>query len=156
MEEKKNKIEVLEGLLWETVKKLEGKLSDDLDYGLTPQQFFILKILKERGKCSVTELSEKLEVKPSAITAIIDRMLKNGLVIKEKNKKDKRVAEIKVSKEGKKTLISSEKKRDFIMYNFFSKLEIEEIDSLINIYKKLSNIIEKSEVTQGWSCQKDR
>ncbi|WP_035102303.1 MarR family transcriptional regulator, partial [Aneurinibacillus terranovensis] len=73
-----------------TMRKLGPELSEHMNIGLTGPQFFILQLLSKRRKCMVTELAEEMGVKPSAITAMIDRLDKNGLVVRQRDEIDRR------------------------------------------------------------------
>ncbi|WP_370295696.1 MarR family winged helix-turn-helix transcriptional regulator, partial [Rossellomorea marisflavi] len=50
---------------------------------LTGPQFYILYLLCQEGGAKPTELADKLEVNPSAITVMVDRLIKAGLVRRE-------------------------------------------------------------------------
>ena len=65
--------------------------------GLTPPQFYILKILIIMGFKS-DNISEKMYVKPSAITVMIDRLIDQELVERYHDKDDRRVVIIELTK----------------------------------------------------------
>ena len=47
---------------------------------ITKPQTFLLYALNKFGKCKLSQLAEMMEVKPSAITVMIDRLEKAGYV----------------------------------------------------------------------------
>lgn len=70
--------------------------------GLTGPQFYILHQLEQKEKCTVGELAESMGVKPSAITAMVDRLDKHGFVARDRDEEDRRVVYISLRDSGKK------------------------------------------------------
>ncbi|WP_425446538.1 MarR family winged helix-turn-helix transcriptional regulator [Dethiothermospora halolimnae] len=70
------------------------------DFNITGPQFVALQWLISDGELTIGELSQKLKLACSTITDLIDRMEKNKLVTRTKDKKDKRVVRIRVNEEG--------------------------------------------------------
>ncbi len=46
---------------------------------VTPAQLFVLASLKKHGSCKVSEIAERMEVKPSAVTLMADRLEQKDL-----------------------------------------------------------------------------
>src|SRR5690348_505883 len=78
--ELENQIKRFETGFWATFRKFGPELSEKADSKLTGQQFFVLYFLSTKGVCKVTDLAEKMKVKPSASTVMIDRLVKNEYV----------------------------------------------------------------------------
>ncbi|MBF0408989.1 MAG: MarR family transcriptional regulator [Candidatus Riflebacteria bacterium] len=74
------------------------------EHGLTGPQFGALKILKNRGAMSPTELSNYLSVTPGNITGIIDRLKKLKYVERRRLSSDRRVLKLAITSEGEKKL----------------------------------------------------
>lgn len=74
------------------------KLADK--YGLAPAQMAALHKLWQRGSMSVTELGERLGCNASTITALVDRMERDGLVVRERDQTDRRVVNIKLTQKS--------------------------------------------------------
>jgi MarR family transcriptional regulator, organic hydroperoxide resistance regulator len=134
-------INQLEKSFYTTMRTLGPEISEHLEEGLTGDQFFILRIIENKGRVISSELAEEFRVKPSAITAMIDRMIKNDFVTRERDEKDRRVVYITMTDKGKEVLERSEKKRIDIIEKYMSQLETEELESLVQIYEKLANIV---------------
>ncbi|QQY78789.1 DNA-binding MarR family transcriptional regulator [Keratinibaculum paraultunense] len=66
------------------------------DFNITIPQFTALQILISNGDLTIGELSQKMGLACSTITDLIDRMENNKLVVREKDKKDKRVVRVEV------------------------------------------------------------
>jgi len=72
------------------------------EQGLTGPQVSALKILEAVGDISLTELSERMSAKNSTITGIVDRMERDGLVVRERSQADRRVVHIRSTEKGQK------------------------------------------------------
>jgi DNA-binding MarR family transcriptional regulator len=68
--------------------------------GHTPSQSSVLRNLLERGSLSMVELSQLVLVTPAAVTGIIDRLEKKGLVERLPKGSDRRVTRIALTPAG--------------------------------------------------------
>lgn len=68
--------------------------------GLTGPQITALKILEAVGEISLSELSERMSARNSTITGIVDRMERDGLVVRERSEQDRRVVKIRATDKG--------------------------------------------------------
>jgi len=71
-------------------------------YGLTGSQLLVLKMLEPKGSISLSELSERIRAKNSTVTGIIDRMERDGLVVRRRSEEDRRVVYLELTPKGKK------------------------------------------------------
>jgi DNA-binding MarR family transcriptional regulator len=69
---------------------------------LTGPQLTVVKMLEQIGDLSLSELSERIRAQNSTVTGIIDRMEREGLVVRERSKEDRRVVYIRLTTKGKK------------------------------------------------------
>lgn len=77
-------------------RKLEGT-------GITRIQWICLYYLSEVEEISQRELSNLMHVKDSSIGRLIDRLERDGIVVRNRSKKDRRVIKISLSEKGKET-----------------------------------------------------
>jgi DNA-binding MarR family transcriptional regulator len=71
-------------------------------YGLTGSQLLVLKMLQPAGQLSLSELSEKIRAKNSTVTGIIDRMERDGIVLRNRSEEDRRVVHLSLTPKGRK------------------------------------------------------
>jgi DNA-binding MarR family transcriptional regulator len=69
---------------------------------LTQPQIFTLWQLRENGPTTMSELSGMLSVTHGVATRMVDRLLKKGLVERRRDKDDRRVVHISLSRAGEK------------------------------------------------------
>ena len=67
---------------------------------LTGPQLTVVKILEQIGELSLSELSDRIRAQNSAVTGIIDRMEREGLVLRERSTEDRRVVIIRLTPKG--------------------------------------------------------
>lgn len=79
-------------------------------YGITTQQFNVLRILKGQYPKAVTnsDIRERMLDKMSDISRIIDRLEKKGLVIRSDCPSDRRLVDVLISQEGLSLLMKIE------------------------------------------------
>ncbi|MGX4583948.1 MarR family winged helix-turn-helix transcriptional regulator [Paenibacillus chitinolyticus] len=69
-------------------------------YGLTPVQLLTLKNLKEHPLIGLGELSEYILLGTSTTSGIVDRLVKAGLVSRERSETDRRSVTLKLTEQG--------------------------------------------------------
>jgi MarR family transcriptional regulator, organic hydroperoxide resistance regulator len=69
---------------------------------LTGPQLTVVKMLEQIGDLSLSELSERIRAQNSTVTGIIDRMEREGLVMRERSREDRRVVFIRLTTKGRK------------------------------------------------------
>lgn len=75
-----------------------------LEYGISSSQFAVLEILKHRGPQCQRDLGNKLLKTGGNVVMIIDNLEKNGLVKRDREGKDRRYVNIRLTKKGEKLI----------------------------------------------------
>jgi DNA-binding MarR family transcriptional regulator len=107
------------------------------DFGITVPQFTALQILINDGEMTIGELSAQMDLACSTITDLIDRMEKNGLVIREKDIKDKRVVRVVVLDKGHEILQKVLVRRIEFLEDKLGNLSVLEVENLRDALEKL-------------------
>ncbi|WP_171050924.1 MarR family transcriptional regulator [Bacillus sp. BHET2] len=124
-------------------RHIQQEMSSQLkDMNLTVPQFYILYLLSASERIKSTELAEKLEVKPSAITVMIDRLLKHNLVVRERDENDRRIVNLMLSSEGREVYEKAKDMRRKVFSRYLAYLDEEDVDQLVSIYEKLAAAVE--------------
>jgi MarR family transcriptional regulator, organic hydroperoxide resistance regulator len=108
--------------------------------GLTPGQFFMLYFIEKEGLCTASRLAEVFEVKPSAITVMLDRLEAHGFVVRKRDQHDRRVVLIELTEKGNATLHYVIQLRNQVLEHCFQQLEPTEIESVVCTLEKLADI----------------
>ncbi|MDU4696630.1 MAG: MarR family transcriptional regulator [Paenibacillus sp.] len=126
-------------LVWShTFRKMKSEIMHHHELGLTGPQFHMLTLIARKTTCNVSYLAEKLEVKPSAITVMIDRLVQSGYVERRHDEKDRRAVLLSVTERGAEVLAEARKKSREVLKNQFSVLSEQELEMMITILEKLS------------------
>ena len=80
----------MEELLVPVVKGLISDLYELKDFGITGSQFHLLNKIQKEKVSNVKRLAEELDVKSSAITVMVERLVQHGLVSRVQDEKDRR------------------------------------------------------------------
>jgi len=111
--------------------------------GITGSQFFVMKKIHEKGKMTVSEVANELNVSLSAITALTDRLYKNGLIKRDRDEKDRRLVWLTITPQGEKTLQDYGVNRQEVFRKYLGDLSQEDLSSLINICDKILTSMKK-------------
>ncbi|MGM0828576.1 MAG: MarR family winged helix-turn-helix transcriptional regulator [Bacillota bacterium] len=112
------------------------------EMNITGPQFYILYLLSESEGTKSTELADRLDVKPSAITVMIDRLLKNDFVTRERDEKDRRIVKLDLTAAGREVFEKAKAKRREIFSRYLAFLDEEDVNQLVMIYEKLASAVE--------------
>jgi MarR family transcriptional regulator, organic hydroperoxide resistance regulator len=107
------------------------------DSPITGPQMFVLFYIHVKKKCKITQLAEKLEVKPSAVTVMIDRLEKSGYVKRGDDPVDRRAILVELTEEGKERVALMIRKKNAILSSYLSRLEPQERDSITAMLEKM-------------------
>lgn len=137
------------GTLISQVKQLQDRafnkiLKEEGIYEFNGQQGRILFALWKNEKLSLIELSRRTSLAKTTLSAMVDRMKNEGLLIVEGSKEDKRslviyLSDKTLSLEGK--INRATKKISDIFYKDFSEEEANELDRLLGKVKE--NLIDE-------------
>jgi len=104
---------------------------------ITTTQLLVLECLSTCGHCKMHTLVDALKVKFSGVTALIDRLVKTGLVIREHGKEDRRTVFVSLSAKGKKVLLEVNQQRRKAFIQVFSRISAKERENYLTILEKI-------------------
>lgn len=137
MEQIKNEHTRLFGQL---IRKHDSALSKICNkYGIYKGQQHILKALEETPGLTQNELAKKINVAKASITTSLNRMEKNGFVVRKKCKHDGRCNQIYITEKGIEANHGCSKEINELKKALFSKINDDELNE-VNIL--LSKMIE--------------
>jgi len=104
---------------------------------ITTTQLIVLECLSGCGHCKMHTLVDALKVKFSGVTAIIDRLVKMGFVIREHGQEDRRTVFVSLSPKGKKVLMEVNQQRRKAFMQVFSRVSAGERGEYLTILEKI-------------------
>jgi DNA-binding MarR family transcriptional regulator len=110
---------------------------------VTTAQAGTLFLLKQKNMCMMSEIGKVFNIDNSAVTRLIDRLEKNGLVKRLVPPENRRAILICITPEG----LDEEKKAQMIIRSINSKIKEDFTSKEVESYKKILNgILEKFKV----------
>jgi len=116
---------------------------------LTSSQIKVLATFAERDCYTMTELSQLLSVTLPTMTAMVDRLIQNGLVKRHRDENDRRVVLVKLTPEGKKVIdnIMTIRKQEIEkLFQFFSP---QEVVLFVDSIEHVAQLLKKARTTQA-------
>ena len=106
------------------------------EFGLSPQQYNILRILRGAGKkIKVQVVKERMVEKSPNITRLMDKLLSKNFIERSRSEQDKRVVYVGVTKIGLEVLSTIDSR--FSSWPFLENLTEEEAETLSDLLDKL-------------------
>jgi DNA-binding MarR family transcriptional regulator len=112
--------------------------------GISTPQFSILMQLHHRGVCGMSEVSEQFGTTPAAASQLVDKLVQNGLVLREEDAHDRRAKSLKLTDKGKELILEGSEQRYRWVEPLVGKLTAEErtkvneaLDIMTGAVKKL-------------------
>lgn len=124
-----------------TMKRLGPEALVEIKLGLTGPQYYILRFLAKKGKTMVSEIAAVMNVKPSAITVMIERMHRHAFVERLRDDHDRRVVFIEITEKGRDILQQMDLKRKQVLSRYLKQLGDEELDAFVQTFEKLATIV---------------
>jgi DNA-binding MarR family transcriptional regulator len=143
----------LEEVFLELVRTLHGELANQMVSGITGSQFFVLKKIFQKGRLTVSEVAEELGVSLSAITALVNRLVNNGLAVRSRDEEDRRLVWLEATDKGVEVLSRCMEGRRKVAEKYFGQLPKKDLEKLIEIYERILAVV-RAEKTE--SAARDR
>ncbi len=82
----------------ETTKLFNNKLSE---FGITIGQLLVMNQVRVKGEIAVKDIAQNLRLESPTVTRIIDRLIRDNLLLRKEDEKDRRFQLISLTDEGK-------------------------------------------------------
>jgi MarR family transcriptional regulator, organic hydroperoxide resistance regulator len=130
---------IVEGIIYLVTESRRLSKDEASQYGVTPTQLSVLKLLHEIGDLSLGTLSREIRAHNSTVTGIVDRMEAAGLVERDRSEEDRRVWIIRLTSQGKKVAERAKVSPWEILHSALAALPASDQERLTAILKKLVN-----------------
>jgi DNA-binding MarR family transcriptional regulator len=116
------------------------------EYGLTSSQYNVLRILRGEGKpMPCLEIGERMIQVVPAMTGLLDRLEKQGLVRRERCTEDRRVVYVELTEKAKELLSQMDEPVDELHKQLMGHLTRPELKELSRLLEKARLSVRKSE-----------
>ncbi|MFZ5596062.1 MAG: MarR family winged helix-turn-helix transcriptional regulator [Bacillota bacterium] len=120
---------------------------------LTHVQGVLLNFLREKGKVTVSEISDYMEVTMAAVSSLTDRLVKGGLIERERSGDDRRVVYINLTPKGRKAIENHRSKLRRKLEEAFLCMGVNKAEQYIEAQK---NFLETLEFLSARERNKER
>jgi DNA-binding MarR family transcriptional regulator len=108
------------------------------EYGLTPSQYNVLRILRGEGKpLPILEIASRTITVVPGITGLIDRLERAGFVNRVRCEKDRRVIHVALADQGTRTLAALDEPLAALHQKLLGHLSQAELRELIRLLEKV-------------------
>ncbi|WP_342437504.1 MarR family transcriptional regulator [Paenibacillus sp. FSL L8-0436] len=123
--------------MWRVQRKITSQMSLHKEIGLTVPQFGLLRMIAQEKKARVIQLADKLEVKSSAVTVMLDRLEALGLIAREPDENDRRAVIVTLTAKGQELLEEAQYRSLLLLAEHLSILKPEELQNFADYYRFL-------------------
>lgn len=123
------------------VTRLARRLRQEAEPGITPSLLVALSTIDRAGTMTIGELCAAEQVQPPTMTRFVASLVEAGLVVREPDPNDRRVAWVRVTSEGTKLLQRSRKRKDVYLARRLRNLEPRELAVLEEASEILDRLV---------------
>ncbi|SEN68038.1 DNA-binding transcriptional regulator, MarR family [Paenibacillus sophorae] len=123
--------------MWRVQRKIISGIGLQAELGLTFPQFILLNMIANEGRARVVRLAERMEVKSSAVTVMLDRMEGVGLISREPDENDRRAVVVTLTDKGEEIRTEGQRRSLISLDQYLSILTPEELRHFAEYYDML-------------------
>ncbi len=113
-----------------------------MDY--SKNEAFTLFLLYRKEQVNMTEIAEYLKVPLNTATGIVSRLEKRGVVLRERDRTDKRIVVVKMSPEGREFIKEQIKVMEYYLEKVMAMLTREEKELAVKLFDKVFYIFKNN------------
>jgi DNA-binding MarR family transcriptional regulator len=112
------------------VTRLARRLRQEAEAGVTPSMLSALSSAEHQGSLTMRDLCHAEQVQPPTMTRVVAALVEAGLVVREQDPADGRVAWVTVTSEGRRLLERSRRRKEAFLAKSLRSLDPEELRTL--------------------------
>ncbi|MFD2370547.1 MarR family winged helix-turn-helix transcriptional regulator [Brevibacillus sp. GCM10020057] len=126
------------------MNKMQRKIAIDMQqqFGgdLTRPQFYLLSLISAEEPCKITHLAQKLGVRPSTISTMINRLVDGGFVSRVYGHNDRRSVLVSITARGQDVLTKDIENYSKVLEKYIGVLEPSELETFTQTFEKIAAI----------------
>ena len=131
---------MLPAIMREVTKKQDSFLSNS---DLPVPGLLVLDFLREKHAATMGEISAVLHISMSSATGIIDKMIEQGYVLRERSDEDRRVVNVILADKGVKSAKKVNAERIEMLNALYAVLDDKEHEEYLRLFTKVYDNIEE-------------
>lgn len=140
---KQENLAELESVFIQTMKRISQEWHKASKVKYARSHLMILYILKEKEEQRASELAKALCVTSGGITGLTDKLVNEGLIVRNRDTRDRRVVYFKLSDKGLEVLGELNEHRQRFLKNLFRDFSSDELNQMAGFYTKMLGNLDK-------------
>jgi DNA-binding MarR family transcriptional regulator len=124
------------------VMRLARRLRQRADAGVTPSMLSAMSSIGRLGPITLGDLAAAEQIQPPSLSAIVGRLEQEGLVVREPDPSDRRVARVRLSSWGRRLVERSRSRKTAYLARRLLSLSSEDRDLLRRVIPVVERILE--------------
>jgi len=124
----------------EFLRQLSGKFED---FKISMPQVHVLTLLYENGAHKMSDLAKAMYVTTAAMTGFIDRLVRDGYVVRENDEHDRRIVKVSLTEKGRALMCRLKQHKRKTVISLFSKVSESDRELYLSILRRMENGIKK-------------
>lgn len=120
-------------------KEIKLHMENELAPDLTESQLHVLEYMLDKEPLKPSDFIDYLQTTPAAITTLLDRMEKGGLIRRKRDEKDRRIVWIHVTEKGENECARGQAVRAKWLDAYLGKISAHNQQLLIYLLSKVAN-----------------
>ncbi len=120
-------------------REVSAIYKDFLGNDISPQNVYVLDVCDLKEKLTMQQLAKKLQLDGSAISTLVSRMEKNGLLKRTHGTEDRRTVFVQLTQEGDQLRKDLREKMGMLTESLNKNLQEEDVKKLQEIVKAIAN-----------------
>ena len=114
--------------------------------GVTPVQFRVLQIVAETGQTTAKTIAQRKRVSQATVTSLVDKLVREGMVLREKSTQDRRQTDIHITPKGRQTLAEAPDPLQQRFVRKFSAMEDWEQAMLVASLERVAAMLDAEDI----------
>lgn len=114
--------------------------------GLTAAQFRVLQIVAEKGQCTATAISQQMRISQATVTSLVDKLVRQETVVRERSQTDRRQTNIVVTERGRQAIADAPDPLQQRFVRKFSAMEDWEQAALIASLERVAAMLDAEDI----------
>ena len=124
-------------------RKLLPSSAQQAEFGMPLSHVQVLVMLDHRGSLSITEISQSFGIAKPNITPLVDRLIEDGLVMRERNSADRRVVNVVICENGRERLADIYRRLCDNLFDWTRTLSREDLASFNDALETIVRLLSK-------------
>lgn len=127
------------------MRKILHQTLDDTDGDNIPTMLQVqtLKTIKENSPITASELASRLQMSPSALTQMTDRLIKSKFISRKNDKNDRRLILLSLTNDGEQHLVSILKRMEQKANQILDPISAKDLETVVTIFEDFLQKYEK-------------